>query len=572
MPIDEHDGVAQIAMFIAVICTVIMGVSRRMGNLLINLLSILLRWSFLATTSELSLKQKLIIDQIPHTIETALDRFNLEAKTTTYAVCPACHCTYSPTFHPGSTDPIYPLKCSNRPSPGSDICDASLLEIYTESGRSKPVKTFVYHHFHDYLAGLLAREDLEMLMDQACDDLTSAIKGQKIPPSFVSDVFEAQFIRKFEGPGKGQLFVERPGTEGRYLFALNVDFFSAEGQTIRGATASCGMISAACLNLPLSVRYQPENMYIAGIIPGPEEPHKTELNHYLRPVVDDLCISWHHGVRFSRTAKHSTGRNTRSAIAIAVNDLPAARKVNQCAHHTSHHYCTRCNCFHLNTVGRTDTDADAWKPKICTSLRQQAEAWKTATELAAQEKIFKEYGVRWTELWRLPYWDPTQMLVVDSMHCLLEGLAQFHFREVLKLTDTSAKEKDPIGNAFSFAFPFPDNEAIETRKLSENDVKHITQIHKLLLSPLDKLDDVSESLEKLTTRLHGKNLNALRYVSDTVGVPPALKRSSKIHYAKELRSWVRSFFQAFSQAAHWLYFNRGRGSLIPRRYSLPKNM
>ena len=96
----------------------------------------------------------------------------------------------------------------------------------------------------------------------------------------------------------------------RYLFVFNFDFFSAEVQTIRGPSASCGIISAACLNLPLSIRYKPENMYITCIIPGLAEPHGTALNHYIQLVVDDLLTSWTHGVRYSCTANHPHGRMT----------------------------------------------------------------------------------------------------------------------------------------------------------------------------------------------------------------------------------------------------------------------
>jgi hypothetical protein len=37
--------------------------------------------------------------------------------------------------------------------------------------------------------------------------------------------------------------------------------------------------------------------------------------------------------------------------------------------------------------------------------------------LADREKIFTKYGTRWSELWRLPYWDPSRQLVVDAMSC-----------------------------------------------------------------------------------------------------------------------------------------------------------
>ena len=92
--------------------------------------------------------------------------------------------------------------------------------------------------FHDYLANLLSRKDLESVMDRRCDDLMASIRRNEQPPNFVSDVFNAEFMRTFEGPEAGKLFIDRPGHEGRYLFAINVDFFASEGMTLRGATAS----------------------------------------------------------------------------------------------------------------------------------------------------------------------------------------------------------------------------------------------------------------------------------------------------------------------------------------------
>ena len=65
----------------------------------------------------------------------------------------------------------------------------------------KPIKTFVYHHFHDYLAGLLSRQDIEELMDCSCNNLMSSMKDG--PPSLVRDAFQAEFLRDFEGPMEG---------------------------------------------------------------------------------------------------------------------------------------------------------------------------------------------------------------------------------------------------------------------------------------------------------------------------------------------------------------------------------
>jgi hypothetical protein len=53
----------------------------------------------------------------------------------------------------------------------------------------QPKKTFVYHNFKDYLAGLLSCADIEGVMDQACDDLQDSIN---VPhPLLMKHTFEA---------------------------------------------------------------------------------------------------------------------------------------------------------------------------------------------------------------------------------------------------------------------------------------------------------------------------------------------------------------------------------------------
>jgi hypothetical protein len=518
-----------------------MGVSRRMGDLLLGLLTTLLRAAFADPKKpELTVRQQSILAQIPRTLDTALKKFHLETQITTYAVCPSCHSIYPPVLDTESDNPQYPQKCTNLPFPDSEICGTKLLD---SDDRSKPLKTFVYHSFHDFLAGLLARPDLEQAMDNACDVRMTSIRNGDVSPAYVADIFEGEYVSTFEGPEPGHLFIDRPGTEGRYLFALNFDFFTTERKTIRGADASCGIISAACVNLPLNIRYKPENMYIA-IVPGPEHPSLTELNHYVRPLVDDMSVSWERGVKYSQTANYPEGRETRSAVACGVCDLPGGRQFSATAYFNSHHYCTRCHCYHVGTRGRTDTDSPDWRPKDPVDQRQKAEAWRDAPSKAEQERLFTDHGLRWSPLWILPYWDPARMLVVDTMHCLFEGLAQYHFREVLKLTKTEAEAAEEVSAAFIFEFSIPTDNDIIAQSLEASDIKEIIKIHQLLVAVVEGANnaEVSTNLQKLTKRLEGKHLKSLQFVSkslqlqiDSVG-----KRITKCQYAEALVAWVSS--------------------------------
>ncbi|KAG2743367.1 hypothetical protein P692DRAFT_20878760 [Suillus brevipes Sb2] len=164
------------------------------------------------------------LSQIPRSMETALLHFKLDAQTTTYAVCPACNCTYKPTAGLNSSRTRYPTNCHNIPIPEDSPCNEPLLQPSAD-GQLEPIKIFLYHHFHDYLAGLLSRPDLEVLMDKPCDDLLASIGH---PPHIIKDVWDAEFFRTFKGPSGQSLFIDR-GIEGQYTFTLNIDLFNIEG-------------------------------------------------------------------------------------------------------------------------------------------------------------------------------------------------------------------------------------------------------------------------------------------------------------------------------------------------------
>ena len=115
---------------------------------------------------------------------------------------------------------------------------------------------------------------------------------EKPPVAHVRDIWQAEFLQEMKGPDGKTLFVDR-GTEGRYLFSMNVDFLNIEGMHIRGAKTSVGLISMVCLNLPTEIRYKPKNMYMGGIIPGSNQPSLTKLNPYIEPLVNQLKSSWH---------------------------------------------------------------------------------------------------------------------------------------------------------------------------------------------------------------------------------------------------------------------------------------
>jgi hypothetical protein len=364
--VNRYDEIAQVALFIGVMCKVVMGISRQGCDFIMRLISVLLFLMFRRSDGSLSSSHENVLRQIPTTFKTALTKFHLPGKTVAYAICPSCHCTYGPCYAEGSTIPTYPERCTHRPAPEAE-CGQPLLER-GHDGLLGPMKTFIYHNFKYYLAGLLSRADIEVAMDQACDDLQDSINSPH--PAFMNNAFEAQFLCQ-----PSSLFIDR-GEEGHYAFALHIDFFNPEGMNLRGTNTSSGIISMVCLNLPSYIRYKPENLYLTGIIPGPKQPSLEHLNHYIRPLIDDMMDSWEGSLKLSKMACYPTGQLTRSTITLAVCDLPATHNLMSLAGTGSHFYCSACNCYHKTTYGRVDFER--WEPQDKDRLREFAEQWRDA--------------------------------------------------------------------------------------------------------------------------------------------------------------------------------------------------
>jgi hypothetical protein len=62
--------------------------------------------------------------------------------------------------------------------------------------------------------------------------------------------------------------------------------------------------------------------------------------------------------------------------------------------------------------------------------RQDAIGWRYCKSDAARKRFVKEFGVRWSELLRLPYFDPIRFVIVDPMHCLFLGIAKWIVKRI----------------------------------------------------------------------------------------------------------------------------------------------
>jgi hypothetical protein len=206
MPVNQCTPAAQVSIFLGVVCSVIMGVSRRAGDLIMGLVFVIIQLVSTKHDDMVDPIQARTLKEIPKTIHAALSKFNLEGKTTIYAVCPACHFTHKPRVQSSSFERVYPEHCAHHPKPGGGQCKEPLLHNARKgNGRARqPIKPFAYHHFVDYLAGLLSQH--KDVMDKAVNDCFQSLNS--LAPELIKGVFDANFIRSFDGPTPKTLFIE----------------------------------------------------------------------------------------------------------------------------------------------------------------------------------------------------------------------------------------------------------------------------------------------------------------------------------------------------------------------------
>jgi hypothetical protein len=345
----------------------------------------------------------------------------------------------------------YPTHCSKRDTPSSRVCNRLLRKTVVVKGvrRSMPSRQFLHNDTKQWLARLYSRPGIEAHLDR--DVLTDT--GQET--GIHRDIWDAPALRSFLGPDGRSPFMKRPGNEGRLIFSLCMDGFNPYQRKEAGKKVSAGAIYMVCLNLPPEIRYDMENMFLVGIIPGPNEPSLHQINHILSIIVDDLLELWHNGVFLHRTSLHPHGRCVRCALGPLICDLPAARQMAGMASYSSRHFCSRCL---LKRDDIEDFNPQHWSSRTWQQHVDIATKWRDAQSEEERDDIFEEHGLRWTELLRLPYWDPTRFVLIDSMHGLLLGALKRHVREIWGM---DIKFEDGDGRSFDKSKHQPSEEQMQ---------------------------------------------------------------------------------------------------------------
>ncbi|KAJ3885680.1 hypothetical protein GG344DRAFT_70322 [Lentinula edodes] len=526
-PTQDKNSPTVIAYCIALVARVFERTAQRGATFILKMIKIF--GYTLATLGgrTLNTDQEIALAGIPESIERLEKKFNLDVDCVPYAVCPKCSMTYAPSFPNGASHPVYPPICLERQTSSEEPCNASLLSY------GKPAKIFEYYPFFDWFGKFISLPGIEEYGDKFCE----AVESHQNVPIRKVDQTDGCFVHEFLG-ADARLFIADRGSEGRWLFTLNADFFNAEGNRIRGKKSSTGMMAMSCLNLPLKMRNDHAYLYVPGIIQGPHEPNaiNAEHRHYLKPLIDDLLVGYTRGIR--PYATHRTygkdcpyDRIFRVALALVLMDFKAARPFSGFLDVTSHHFCYMCDCWHVSHLGRTDYEE--WKSADDAFLRKGAELWRDAPDTKKRKILEDMFGTRASEFWRLPYWKASIQLGIDPMHTMFLILLQRYFRDILGLDNPDDPKRTPKKPKFKFAFYHNFTPPPPLSSLISNDSRARQAV-------LDILNDLSERApvteaqkHQLYSRIQRHKWSAILYVCDNLAIfpnerPPDLRNSSQI--------------------------------------------
>src|SRR5258706_993673 len=192
-------------------------------------------------------------------------------------------------------------RCSYRATQTSQPCNAHLSQLsrHPQSNLQVPIWKYAVADLSEYLARLHACKGFEDHMEQC-----TANPGKTDGPMW--DVEGGLFTRSITDP-EGESFMRQVNGESRLCFSMFVDWFNPHSGK-HHSLHSIGAIYLVCLNLPAHLHRKREyTLHLMNIL-GPKEPRMEQVNHVLRPIVNQLLELWRTGIWLSRTQSYHYGR------------------------------------------------------------------------------------------------------------------------------------------------------------------------------------------------------------------------------------------------------------------------
>ena len=337
-----------------------------------------------------------------------------------FAVCPKCAALYqleNCTRVVGGK--IVPNLCSNKPFKKGrrGQCEEVLAKkVILGSGKVcfYPHKVYCFNSIIDQVENLLKRPGVPEMCKQW--------RERTVEENILADVYDGQIWKDFL-KYKGKDYLNAPRN---LAFAINVDWFQPFK---RRTDRSVGVVYLVLLNLPREEHFKWESIIVVGIIPEMSKEPKS-LNPFLEPIVDEFK-AFLKGVKLT-TSQSKIPLTYHGAILLASADLPAVRKLCGFKGHSAHRGCSKCFRYFLRNFseksGYSGFDRELWPPHQNESHRLHAEIVRKASTQKRHDELSREYGVYYSCLLKLEYFDAVRFTAIDPMHNLFLGSAKHVFK------------------------------------------------------------------------------------------------------------------------------------------------
>lgn len=127
-------------------------------------------------------------------------------------------------------------------------------------------------------------------------------------------------------------------------------------------------------------------------------------------------------------------KTVHAALLCTERDIPAGKKLCGFKGWGTARGCNKCfKEFEGEGFNKSYADFNraSWPKRTNREYRKQAEVIKKANTLGAREAIETKYGIRYTSLLDLPYYDTIQMsTIVDALHNLYLGTAKHVLKDI----------------------------------------------------------------------------------------------------------------------------------------------
>ena len=378
---------------------------------------------------------------VPLTIKSVHRMISLQTNCfESYVVCLTCDSIYnfedcvktSLAGHLRESKRCRHVHFPNHPRVSQRVPCGSLLLRKVKCKRSfrlLPLKVYPYKQLQHSCEQLLKKEGFM----EKCEQWRS----RTVPEGYLCDIYDGLLWKKFSSVEKNN-FLCFPHC---YLLSMNVDWF----EPFERGVYSTGVIYLTILNLPRNERYLTENVIIVGIIPGPREPKKS-INSYLTPLVLELKEAWEHGITVLKN--DNTSVCIKLALGCVTCDIPACRKVCGFLSHNAALGCNKClKQFKVTFGERTDYSGynrDEWVPRSLQQHKEDVIEVLKQTTKTAQQTAESQYGLRYSALLQLPYFDPIEYTAIDIMHNMFLGTGKHVFSVWVEMKTLSKQNLEEI--------------------------------------------------------------------------------------------------------------------------------